>query len=506
MSDRFILATFFIAALFFPTVFAQSRKPDLVILNANVRTLDTKLPRADAVAISGSLITAVGSNKEIRALVGDETKTIDAAGKLVLPGFNDSHVHFLAIGTSFFSLDLRRARSSGEIIDEIRYAARFLPKGQWIRGGYWNSENFESGAFPSKQLIDAASPDHPLFLYNKDPETAFANSVALKIAGFDRKDKKIENGSIERGADGEPTGFIRGAAVRYLRAFAPPLSAKQEAVALETATNYAASLGITSVQDVHSDDNIEILRALDRAGKLKTRVYECIALPKWKSLAMSGIEHASGDGMLRHGCLKHFSDGDFAALPDLLKMMIPADKANLQIMVHAIGGTANQVVLDAFEQIERANGKTDRRFRIEHAFRLRDQDIGRFSASNAIASMQPHLFSGREPYQRLIASGAKIAFGSDASITDFNPMFGISAAVNLASPEEKMSVEEAVFAYTAGSAFAEFQENVKGTISVGKLADFVILSDDIFRIKPEEIRTVKAVMTIVGGRVVFKAD
>jgi predicted amidohydrolase YtcJ len=514
MIERIFYISFAIICIFQIQIFPQTKTADLVIFNANVRTLDKKKPKAEAVAVSGNKFLAIGTNKEIRAFIGEKTKTIDANGKLILPGFNDSHVHFLGIGKQFFSIDLRETKTPQEAVEKIKFYVKFLPKNHWILGGFWDNVNWKPNDLPTKELIDAATPENPVFIYNKNPQIALANSLALKIAGFDKKDKAIKNGVIECNESGEPTGIVRGEAVKYLKAFTPNLSEKQESAAAETSTNYAAYFGVTSVQDVHSDDNIEIFRELERQGKLKTRVYDCITLPNWEKLANAGIKRASGDAMIRKGCLKHFSDGDFDVIPDLLKMMIPADKADLQIAVHAIGSRANQVVLNAFEEVEKTNGKRDRRFRIEHAHNMRREDLKRFSASNTIASMQPHLFFGgvfnySEPYRDLLDSGAKVSFGSDASITDFNPLLGIYAAVmrgNLKdSANQAISVEEAVRAYTIGSAYAEFQENVKGTLTVGKFADMIILSDDIFTIPTEKIPDAKVLTTIVDGKIVYKS-
>ena len=515
MIKRIFQITFVCVFIFQAQVFAQSAQADLVIFNANVRTLAKELPRAQAIAISRDEISAIGANEEIRAFIGANTQKIDAQGKLVLPGFNDSHVHFLSIGNKFFSIDLRDAKTAQEIVPKVKFYAEFLPRGHWILGGFWDNENWQPADLPTKELIDAATPDNPVFLYNKNTEVALVNSLALKIAGFDKKTKEIQNGIIERDKNGEPTGIIRGEAIKYMKAFTPKLSARLESAAAETATNYAASLGVTSVQDVHSDDSIEIYRELQKVGKLKTRVYDCVPLPDWEKLSQAGIKRASGDAMLRRGCLKYFSDGDFEVIPDLAKLMIAADRADLQIMVHAIGSDANQIVLDVFEQVARQNGKRDRRFRVEHAHNMRVQDIKRFAPLKTIASMQPHLFFGgifnsSEPYRALLDADANLSFGSDASITDFNPLLGIYAAVargtSKNSPTQAISVEEAVRAYTEGSAYAEFQENVKGTLEVGRLADLIILSNDIFTIDVEDIPKTEVLTTIVDGKVVYQSQ
>jgi predicted amidohydrolase YtcJ len=482
--------------------FPQNKSADLVIINAKVRTMDKAKPQAEALAVSGNIISAVGMNREIRALVGAKTKIIDAGGKLVLPGFNDAHVHFTGIGNQFSSIDLRDAKSPQEAVELIKFFTKFLPKGRWILGGRWNHENWTPAALPSKELLDAVTPDHPVFIYHLNARTALANSLALKLAGVDNNRKSTIDG-FERDRKGEPTGILRDSAIAVVKNITPQLHSKNWSEIIETASNYAASLGVTSVQDVHSDTLVEIYRELFRQGKLKTRIYDCSPLSDWKKLADARVRRASGDPMIRSGCLKHFSDGYYDEIPELLRDILAADKADLQVMMHAIGGNANDIILTVFERVATENGAAkDRRFRVEHAHNFRSEDLRRFGASKTIASMQPHLFFGGEPYRALFNSGALLAFGSDASITDFNPLYGVHAAVTRGN--QTISVEEAVRAYTVGSAYAEFQENIKGSISVGKLADLIILSDDIFTIKPNDIQKVRVMMTMVDGRIVFE--
>lgn len=504
---KFFSLIFSFSVFCFPA-FSQNKTADLVVLNAKIRTMDNKVPQAEAVAVSGNKISAVGTNRQIRAFIGSNTKTIDAKQRLIVPGFNDSHVHFTGIGNLFSTIDLRDAKTPREAIEKIEYFVRFLPKGRWILGGYWNNENWTPNELPTKELIDKAAPDNPVFIYHSNPKTALANSLALKLAGIDKNKKNIAGGEILRDRNGEPTGILKDKAIVFVSAVIPKFHNQNWSEVIETASNYAASLGVTSVQDVHSDNLIEIYRELDRKGKLKTRIYDCTRLSDLPKLAGAKIQKASGDAMVRNGCLKHFSDGDLDYLPELQKEILAADRSNLQIMIHAIGRNANEVVLTIFEKVLEQNGTKDRRFRIEHGHNFRPQDLKRFSASKTIASMQPHLFYGGEPYRDLLDSGAVLAFGSDASITDFNPLLGIYAAVNRGfsgASNQAISVEEAVRAYTFGSAYAEFQENVKGTISVGKLADFVILSDDIFSINPNDIPKVKVLTTIMDGKIVYES-
>ena len=502
----FFILIFFI---FQTSVFAQA---DLIIVNAKIRTLDKSKPLAEAVAVTGNRISAVGSAPDIRRLAGANTKTIDAGGKLLLPGFNDAHVHFTAMGNQFFYLDLRDVKTPAEMIGMIKFYARFLPEGFWITGGGWNNENWTPNAPPTKDLIDTAAPAHPVFLYRRDAKSALVNSLALKLARIDNG-TRVAGGEIMRDADGEPNGILTGAAMNFVRRFAPSASGIPErSAALETASNYAAAYGVTSVQDMSADDNAEIYRELAQRGKLKTRVYDCTALSDWRKLAAAGdVKKAGGDALVRRGCLKGLADGDEASTARLFEEISAADRAGLQVMVHAVGSASNAQILSVFERVRRLNGARDRRFRVEHAHGFEPKDIGRFAASDIIASVQPALFSdgaGKsfDPLRQFLSNKTMLAFGSDSSMIPVDPLSGLAAAVNASDPKQKITIEEAVRLYTAGSAYAEFQENEKGTIAVGKLADFVILSDDVFAINPAEISRTRVLTTVMDGRVVYRAD
>jgi predicted amidohydrolase YtcJ len=506
---------------------AQTAPADLVVLNALVRTMDKTAPRAEAFAVKGNKIVAVGTARRISAFIGRQTRTIDARGKLVLPGFNDSHVHFTAIGNQFFSVDLRDAVSPQAALEQIKFHVRFLPKGAWILGGGWNHEKWRPNDLPTRDLIDAATPDNPVLLYHADGRTALVNSLTLKMADIARNTKDIEaNGGAEiaRNPQGEPNGILRGKAIELVKNLPPKLTMQNLAAVIETASNYAASLGVTSVQDVHSDDNLNVYREMARGGKLKTRIYDCFALSDWPKLAQSGVRSAAGTAgseMARAGCVKHFSEGFAEELPELYEKILAADRAGLQVMMHAIGVRANEQVLNIFERVIRENGARDRRLRVEHAHNARAADLIRFKNLKIIASMQPYLFFGgtfddSEPYRMLLDAGINLAFGSDAAIADFNPLYGIHAAAAAAASgaaginekrqkSQAITVEEAVRAYTVGSAFAEFQESVKGAIAPGKLADFVVLSDDIFSINPRDIPNVKILKTVVDGKLVYES-
>ncbi len=484
---------------------SQRPRADLVIQNAKIHTVDDQNPKAQALAIKGNRIIAVGKNRRIRRFIGRTTKLINARNRLVVPGFNDAHVHLAGIGNLYSSLDLRGIKNRGEIGNRIAEAIRFVPKGRWILGGGWDQSKWVPANLPSKQLIDAVSPNNPVFLYDHDAKMALANSLALRLAGIDKTPNKISGGKIERDARGEPTGILRGNAMFLVKTHIPKFASQNWHEVLETATNYAASLGVTSVQDMHSDDLYSVLNALDSEGKLKTRVYDCTPLIAWKKLADSGIKRANGTAMVRNGCLKSSADTNPESAKILLSDIVAADKAGLQIMIHSIGRSSNRSILRAFVETISRNGKKDRRLRVEHARSFFPEDVAIFGQTGIVASLEPHLFYGGDPYRTLLKTGAKIAFGSDASITDLNPMYGIYAAVKYGRPEERLTVKEAVRLYTLGSAYAEFQDEVKGSIAAGKLADLVILSDDIFSIDVEKIKKTRVFLTIVDGKIVYRS-
>ncbi|MEO5857494.1 MAG: amidohydrolase [Pyrinomonadaceae bacterium] len=461
-----------------PGVIAQSS--DLIILNATVRTMDKANPRAEAVAVNGERISAVGSTAEIRKFIGPNTKVIDAQGRLVLPGFNDSHAHLMAIGNLFSSIDLSEAKTEVDVITKLRYFGRFLPKGRWILGG-----KLDPAIHISLEVVDAAT-DNPLFVFHADPKTAFANSLALRTARID-----------------SPSGVLDAKAIQLMQSVVPKDHVRDWRAIAETATNYAASFGITSIQDTQSDDMALVYRELYKQGKLKTRIYDCVSLSDWAKLAAVGIKPGFGDSMIRTGCVKGFYDPEDPETAMLAKNIAGADSAGLQVLIHAIGREGNAAVLSAFEKAINANGQRDRRFRMEHAAGTSIADLPRFARSKIIPSMQPILFAGgTDDYRRMWDTGAQLAFGADAPMRGFDPIEGIYAAVN-AGGKRGISVKEAVYAYTMGSAFAEFQEKEKGSITVGKLADLVVISIDIFDQNPHTSSATVS-MTVVNGRIVYE--
>jgi len=534
---------------------ASPMVPDLMIINATIRTLDTNQPVAEAVAISRDRIAAVGVTREIQALAGDKTRVIDAEGRLVVPGFNDAHVHFLSGGAQLSSVDLRSAKTQQEFARRIGEFAKKTPTGRWITGGDWDHELWPDAPLPTRDLIDPVTLDTLVFVSRLDGHMALANSRALRLAGVTRETKDPPGGLIVRDAkSGEPTGVLKDAAMSLIYQRIPAATFDEKLAAGRSATEHAARLGVTSVQEMSTAADVGLYQELLRRGELKTRLYAIWPLPRWEELARTGVRAAFGSGMLRTGGLKGFSDGslgsttalffapyndapDTRGLPGgemfpegaMFKRVLEADRAGLQVMIHAIGDRANHEILSIYEQVAKANGERDRRFRIEHAQHLRVQDIPRFAREHVIASMQPYHCAddgrwaekrigeerckGTYAFRALIDAGVVLAFGSDWNVAPLDPIQGIAAAVTRRTldgkhpngwvPEQKITVEEAVRAFTVGSAFAEFQEQIKGTIAPGKLADLVMLDRDIFKIDAAEIERAKVVLTVLDGRVVY---
>ncbi|HEV3469419.1 MAG TPA: amidohydrolase [Pyrinomonadaceae bacterium] len=530
---------------------------DLVITNASVRTMDARRPSAEAVAVSGNRVVAVGSSEEIRRLAGPRTRVIDAGGALVLPGFNDAHVHFLTGGFQLSSVDLRDAATPQEFAERIRRFAEKLPEGRWVTGGDWDHERWAGAPLPTRELIDASTPGTPVFVNRLDGHMALANSLALRLAGVTRETPDPPGGLVVRDPrTGEPTGVLKDAAMSYVWKVIPAPSFEEKLAAARAATEHAAGLGVTSVQDMSAGDDVGVYQTLLERGELKTRVYAVAPLPAWERLKSVGVRRAFGGDMLRVGGLKGFADGslgsttalffdpyldapDTRGLPGdemfpegaMLGRVEGADAAGLQVMIHAIGDRANDQILGIYARVAAEHGERDRRFRVEHAQHLRAEEIREFARQRVVASMQPyHAIDdgrwaekriGRErargtyAFRSLLDAGAVLAFGSDWTVAPLNPLLGVYAAVTRRTldgknpggwvPEQKITVEEAVRAYTLGSAYAEFADHAKGTIAPGKLADLVILTHDIFKGDPVEIEKARVRTTIVDGRVVYEA-
>jgi predicted amidohydrolase YtcJ len=535
---------------------AQTRPAgDLIITNAKVWTGDKERISAQAIAVLGDRIVAVGSIAETDSWRGPQTKVIDAGGMLVLPGFNDAHVHFVSGGMQLDSVQLKDATSAQGFARLIGERAKLTPKGEWILGGNWDETKWTPPNIPTKQLIDALTPDNPVFVTRYDGHMGVANSVALRLAGVTAQTQDPPGGTIVRDAQGNPTGALKDAAADLLYKVIPPLSHDQRVRIVKRAMKHAASLGVTSVQHMSAEyEDITVYDELLQRDELITRIYAAPLISNVNDIAKIGVRHAFGGPYLRIGALKGFADGSLGSgtayfyepflnqgdnrglLSDEMQpislmrdRMMTADAAGLQLCTHAIGDQGISIILDLYADVAKAHGEADRRFRIEHAQHMAAKDFARFAELHVIASVQPyhaiddgrfaeaHIGHDRSSrtyaFRTFLDHGVRLALGTDWEVAPLDPMQTVYGAVTRATldgknpsgwfPEQKLTVAEAVEAYTMGSAYAEYQDTAKGSITPGKLADMVILSDDIFTIPPEKIRDVHVLKTILGGKLVF---
>jgi predicted amidohydrolase YtcJ len=537
-------------------LFATKPAPvDLIVTSAKIWTGDPAHPEAQALAVRGGRIATVGSNSEISALRGPRTVVIDGRGRRVVPGFIDAHTHMAMGGFNLLALDLRHTKDPEEFTRELAAFTARKPAGQWLTDGAWDHEQWNPPRLPTKALLDPATGDRPTCLARQDGHMVVCNSLALKLAGITRDTPDPPGGVIVRDSSGEPTGVLKDAAMGAIDGVRPARTQAELLEALRTAMKHAASVGVTSVQDLPgTSGDLAAWEALRDAREMTVRVSYRPSLSSWDE---AGRKRAAmkQDEWLRVGGVKGFADGSlgsstalfFAPYSDdprnsgvfnaeaiplsrMEERVRGADRAGLQVEIHAIGDRANAEILDLYERVARANGPKDRRFRIEHAQHLRPEDIPRFAKIPVIASMQPYhaIDDGRWAQKRigdercrttyafrsLLDTGARLAFGSDWDVAPLSPIAGIDAAVTRRTldgknpggwfPEQRISVQEALRAYTAGGAYAAFEEKEKGTLASGYLADFVLLSRDILEIPPAEIAGVSVDATVVGGNVVFE--
>jgi predicted amidohydrolase YtcJ len=527
-------------------------KPAHLVVYGRVWTGDSARPWARAVAISGSTISQVGDSAAVARMVGPATKVLSAGKGMVVPGFMDGHTHFIYGGFQLTSVDLRDAATPQEFIARLKaYAARLRP-GEWITGGDWDHERWPGTPLPERSWIDSVTPNNPVFVNRLDGHMALANSAALRRAGISRGTADIPGGVIVRDRAGEPTGVLKDEAQNPVFAVIPTPTPTQSDSAIARALRWAASKGVTAVADV-SVPWFE-LAALKRArarGALTTRVSVYVPLQDWHLMADTVRANGVGDEWLRVAGVKGYVDGSLGSRTALFfqpynddpktsgLMVTPedslrswigaADSAGLQVTVHAIGERANALLLDIYDSVAQAHGARDRRFRIEHAQHLRRQDIGRLARSGVVASMQPYhaIDDGRWAEKRigserikttyafrsLLDDHARLAFGSDWTVAPLDPILGIYAAVTRRTldgknpngwvPEQKITVEEALRAYTSGNAYGVFAEGSRGKLAPGYVADVVLLDQDLTAIPPSAIERVRVRATVAGGTVVF---
>ncbi len=528
---------------------------DLVITNARIWTGDALQPDANAVAVVGDRIVDVGSSREIDRWRVPATTVIDAEGRRVLPGFNDAHVHLIDGGTALDNVNLKDAQTPAEFTRRIGERAKTKP-GEWILGGEWDDQRWTPAELPTRQLIDDVTSATPVFVTRYDGHMALANSTALGRAGITESTPDPPGGAIVRDANGYPTGVLKDAAMESVARVIPKMTPDQRLAVVKRALRYAASVGVTSLQDMNpSYDDIAVYAELANRNELTARIYAAPLELGWYDQAKLGVHRSFGSSWLRIGAVKGYADGSLGSttayffqpytdapqtrgllsdemepIADMRVRLMAADYAGLQLCMHAIGDAGISAILDLYGDVIRANGERDRRLRIEHAQHIAPKDFDRFAAMKVVASVQPYhaIDDGRwaerrigpdrikttYPFRTLIDKGVRLALGTDWTVAPLNPMLTLYAATTRATldgkhpegwvPEQKISIVEAVRAYTSGSAFAEFQDAVKGTIVRGKIADLVILSDDVFSIPAARLKDVQVLTTVAGGKVVHQ--
>ncbi len=566
MKKKLVVILTPILAVFIFTGCGKSYKgpaADLVIRNAKIVTIDKDNPKAEAVAVKGEFIIAVTSDKDITHYVEEGTTTvIDAKGRLVIPGLNDAHIHFMFGGQAMMNLDFRYVHDVHTIQQMVADKVEHSQPGELIRGGGWEHETFPDKKWPTKESLDTVAPDNPIILSRADGHSVWVNSYVLKMSGITRNTPDPPNGTIVKDlSTGEPTGILKEGAQGLLKVKSSVVLSREEQrkrqdQALELALTEARRTGVTSIQQLNGE--YRLFQRFKDEGKLTCRVTFNMALPR-DEVGLNRMDelrkkYPPTNNWIRFGYLKAFIDGTLGSGTALMfepfdddpstsglpmmaydkfeKRIVAADAMGFQTGTHAIGSKGNHWVLNAVEKALQVNGRRDHRHRSEHAQILRLDDIPRFSQLGVVASMQPtHCITdkrfaekriglercqGAYAWQKLLDVKASIAFGTDWPVEPIDPLEGLYGAVTRKDragepgegwfPDQKLSMEKAIELYTLGSAYAEFMEDRKGVIKIGYLGDMVILNSDLMTIPSEEIMATKIAWTIVGGKVVFKRE
>ena len=523
---------------------------DLVLVGGDVWTGDGDQPWATGIAVTEGAIVAVDAEDVIRGMIGAETRVIELDGRFAMPGFIDTHTHFVDGGFRLSAVDLRDADSPEEFARRLAEYAGGLEAGEWILGGDWDHEMW-GGELPDRSWIDEVTPDNPVFVTRLDWHMALANTRAMQVAGLSPEVRSPAGGEVVRDGTGRLTGVFKDEAMPLVGAHIPRPSDAQRDSALIAAMRHAASLGLTGVTDMGSWADLETYERAHAAGDLTLRVNAYVPLSTVDRLVERVEKAGNGDEWLRIGGLKGFVDGSLGSgtalfeepysdepdnfglfvtpLEDLRRQVVKAEQAGMQVAIHAIGDRAIRVLLDLYQDLEGEFGARDRRYRIEHAQHVRPADVDRFARLGVVAAMQPYhaLDDGRWAERRigeqrarltyafrsLLDSEAVVAFGSDWTVAPLDPVLGLYAAVTRRTldganpegwvPEQKIDVESALRAYTASAARASFTDERTGTLSPGRLADIVVLNGNPFEVEPERLLDLEVDLTIVGGREVY---
>lgn len=570
MNTRSLRFAIQLLALFFGAAgIAQAQGPDVepadvIVTHGRVYTENPKQPWAQAVAIHGARIVAVGDDASIEKMRGMGTKVIDAGGKLVLPGFTDCHIHFLDGALSLGRVNLEGAKDVADIQKRLRQYASEHPGDDWVLGRGWNYAMFGSETLPHKKYLDEIFPDRAVFLEGYDGHTYWANSKALALAGITRETPNPPNGIIVRDPQtGEATGALKEAAQDLVAKVIPKPTRAEKLLALRAGMKWANEHGITRVHSAGGDFEIlDLYDEMRHRGDLRVRMYIAYFLnpPALRPQDLDAIEAARKkfhDEWIDAGAVKFMVDGvveshtaamlePYSDDPSLKgkpfwdpasydSAVAELDKRGLQLFTHAIGDYGVRMALDAYENAEERNRKRDRRWRIEHIETVTARDIPRFGKLGVIASMQPlHSYPDADTldvwarnagpdrasrawaWKSIADGGGHLAFGSDWPVVTLSPWEGVQTAVTRQTaegtpangfvPEQRLTVAQAIDGYTLGAAFAGRREQTEGSLEVGKLADVIIVSQNIFDVNPHKIGATKVVTTIVGGRLVYQAD
>lgn len=531
---------------------AAAAELDTAYTNGRVWTGVPGAPMGTAVGIVGSRIAAVDEGA-VRRKIGKRTRVVDLKGAFVVPGFVDGHTHFLLAAATLAPPDLRQARTREEFTRRVGDAARQLPSGEWMRGGSWDAELW-GGELPTRQWLDAVTPQTPVALARLDQHMWLVNSLGLRLAGINRNTPEPAGGRIVRDAAGEPTGIVIDMGQRLVERVIPPLSDAAVEKVMRVGIQHGLRNGITQAHSMGLDwDTHNALLRLRAKGETDMRFFSFVPLADWEKMADIVKREGRGDDWVRWGGMKGLADGSLGSrtalfhrpyddapgsrgirvntLEQLREWVLQADRSNLNVSVHAIGDEANDDILDLYADVAKTNGPRDRRFRVEHAQHLTPAAIPRFARQQVIASVQPYhaIDDGRWAIQRvgaerlkgtyafksLLDSGARVCFGSDWPVAPFAPLTGIAAAVLRQTidganpggwlPEQRITVEQALSAYTVTNAYAGFQEDRLGRLVPGYLADLVVLDKDLLGIDPQQITSATVLRTVVDGKERFVA-
>ncbi len=506
---------------------------DIILKNARVMTMDAARPVAGLVAVNGDSISFVGSRNELDSVVGVGTRVIDCGGRAVLPGFNDAHLHLFSLVRKELGIDLSPAsvRSIADIKEKIREKAQRTPPGTWLSGTGYNEFYLAEKRSPTRRDIDEAAPDHPVVLSHRSLHEGVLNSLALSLAGITGDTEDPPGGRIERDpATGEPDGIIVGMLGPIYREIMPPLSDAAWHEGIARVNRHFLAAGLTSVQDATASNGLErweTVCSLILNGHLRSRMTLMAGAPYWKDFQAVDLKTGSGDNLMRLGSVKIMPE----VRPDqaeLNELALDAHRAGFQLAFHAVAESTVAAAIEALEYIDRHSKIKGRRHRIEHCSECPPHLLERIKKLGVVIVTQPpFIYSSGERYLATVPasqlpwlyrikspleSGVVVAGSSDAPVAPLDPLVGVSAAVTRRAesgqvllPEERITVNQALALYTINAARASFEENIKGSISPGKLADMVVLSHDPSQIPPEQIKDIKVEMTIIGGEVVWEA-